>query len=154
MAKQIKLLLCCFLGAFMAQAQEQADLGSFLKSNVRDEVRRIERNGGTIVHIESDLIFKDKAKSTFRALLTNREYGIVVLGTPTHISDIDVQVFNSSAPPERTRGTSVVKDQRAASKAEISFVPVKTGFYEMEVKAYQFIGDNDVAHYALIIYNK
>lgn len=153
MKKHLILLTSCILCTWplCSIGAQEVSMGSFL-SDVKRYIRDIERSGGTLVHIESDILFKGSTKSTYRALLDSKEYGVYVIGTPERIKDVDVKIYKSSPPPNRTRGALITKDEKTTYEAKVTFTPSATGFYEMEVNGYQFIGDNTVGHYAVIIY--
>ena len=108
-------------------------------------VEEFDNGGSEIVRIEYDLIFS--SKETFRNLTSDWEY--VIIGFADNgVQDLDVKLYEYDDLLEQWK--LVAEDKSTEAYAIVTYKPLVTAMYKVEVIVYKFHEGYTAARYGLM----
>jgi hypothetical protein len=113
----------------------------------RNVLSKLEQEDYTVVRIEYDLVFKEFSKNTYRQLFQNKNYSVYCFGDSSRIKDLDIVVYQQ----KNNEWIEVAKDNSTNAVSSVNIHPDQTGYYKIEIKLFQCVGDYTGGHYGLII---
>lgn len=108
-------------------------------------VETFDNDGAEIVRIEYDLIFS--SKESFRNLSSDWEY-VIVGFADNGVKDLDVKLYEYDDLLAQWK--VVAEDKSTESYAIISYKPLVTALYKVEIIVYEFYEGYDAARYGLM----
>jgi len=108
-------------------------------------VEKFDNYGAEIVRIEYDLIFS--SKETFRNLSSDWEYSIIGFAD-NGVQDLDVKLYEYDDLLEQWK--LVAEDKSTEAYAIVSYKPLVTALYKVEVVVYKFYEGYTAARYGLM----